>query len=193
MLNSKLRFTILLVSSIWIVFIINLLVPIKLGVHPRELSLMSGVGLFLNPFFHDNFAHIIGNTMPLAVLSFIYALRFKNEGAIILMTMMLIFFGSLGVWMFGEHANHIGASGLIFAYFGYIVGSVFTKSSLMAKLRDLLLASVAMVLYGVILFSLFSITPEISWSGHICGFVAGVVLSRFHYVLDSNNTQSISV
>ncbi len=44
-----------------------------LGIHPR--SLVGLVGILFAPFIHVSFAHLIANTIPLAVLGWLVMLQ----------------------------------------------------------------------------------------------------------------------
>lgn len=186
MLTSRIKFVSYLMITIWVIFAINLILPIKFGVHPRELTLTSGLGLFTSPFFHGSLGHIMANSLPLAMLAFIYSLRFNTVVHAAVVTLYLTILGNIGVWLFGAYGNHIGASGLIFAYFGYIVSGIFSKGTILSKLRDIVLAAVTMFLYGFIILNLFHIENGISWSAHAWGFIAGIILGSKHHLFNND-------
>lgn len=188
-LTNRINFILILLAVIWLVFAVNLIIPIKLGVHPRELSLSSAIGLFTSPFFHGSLGHIMANSIPLAMLGFIYSMRFNNLANAIVVTFYLTILGNVGVWLFGAYGNHIGASGLIFAFFGYIIAGVFSKGTILSKLRDIVLASVTMFLYGFMVLSFFNVESGVSWSAHAWGFVAGLVLGAKHHFFNSDLEQ----
>lgn len=188
-LSNRVTFVLVLLATIWLVFAINFVIPAKFGVHPRELSLDSAIGLFTSPLFHGSLGHILANSMPLAILGFIYSMRFNSLTNAIVVTLYLTALGNIGVWMFGGYGNHIGASGLIFAFFGYIIAGVFSKGTIMSKLRDIVLASVTMFLYGFMVLSFFNVESGVSWSAHAWGFVAGLVLGAKHHFFNSDLEQ----
>ncbi len=79
--------------------------------------------------------------------------------------------GGFAVWLLGEtNSNHIGASGLIFAYIGFLFFSgIFRKN-----IKSILIALLVVILYGGVLIQ--GIIPGqkgISWEGHLFGFIAG--------------------
>ena len=64
-LNGVLTF----IGTIWVVFIVNLVVPAefnRLGLIPREIS--GAFGILTMPFLHSGWQHLLGNTVPLAIL-----------------------------------------------------------------------------------------------------------------------------
>jgi len=78
----------------------------------------------------------------------------------------------LGIWLFGaSNSIHIGASGLIFGYFGYLVARGYFERSFTA----LLLAVIALILYGGILMGALPGQPGVSWQGHLFGFAGGIL------------------
>lgn len=74
---------------------------------------------------------------------------------------------SCGSW--GASAYHIGASGLIFGYFGYLIAAgIFERS-----LKSILLAVLVGLLYGGMIFGVMPGRVGVSWEGHLFGFLAG--------------------
>ncbi|GAA3225512.1 rhomboid family intramembrane serine protease [Actinocorallia longicatena] len=124
--------------------------------------------LFTSPFLHFGFDHLIGNTVPFAVLGFIAAVR--GVGKFVAMNLLVIILGGLGEWLISPpNTLTLGASGLVFGYFGYLVGrGIFER-----HLVDALLAVAVGVLYGGILYGVLPTDLPISWQGHLCGLIAG--------------------
>ena len=74
--------------------------------------------------------------------------------------------------------NHIGASGLIFGWLAFlIVFGFFTR-----KAWEIVVGVIVLFVYGGILLGVLPGTSGVSWQGHLCGAVAGVVAA---YVLSS--------
>lgn len=123
------------------------------------------------PLVHADLEHIIANSLPLGVLAF-FVLQ-HGRMPFLFVTIIGAILGGLGVWLFGHSGNHIGASGLIFAYFGYLLASaIFTRT-----IKTILIAAITFLLYGYILIGVFPSGPEISWEGHLFGLVGGVVVA----------------
>ena len=79
------------------------------------------------------------------------------------------------MWLVGRSALHVGASGLVFGYFGYLVArGVYERS----------IWSVVIALAVILIFGwgiLFGVLPNgglVSWEGHLCGLIAGVLVAR---------------
>ena len=127
-------------------------------------------GIFTAPFIHESYQHLISNTIPLAFLGLIIALR----GAAWLagVTLIVIVIGGIGTWLISPSGvSTIGASGLVFGYATYLLArGVFDRS-----LLELLTGVVVGALWGSVLLA--SLVPQggISWQGHLSGAVGGVV------------------
>jgi membrane associated rhomboid family serine protease len=127
--------------------------------------------VFTAPFLHASFDHLISNTVPFAILGFLAALRGISK--FLTMNVIVMVVGGLGVWFLGPTAGvTVGASILIFGYFGYLVGrGLFER-----RLVDILIALVVGVLYGTaIAASVVPNNPQISWQGHLFGLIGGVL------------------
>lgn len=185
-MTSRIKFVMFMLGTIWAVFFVNFIIPIKLGVHPRDLGPINLIGLVTSPLFHSGLGHILANSIPLAVLGFIYSMRFNTVSNAVVVTLYLTLIGNIGVWIFGGTGNHIGASGLIFAFFGYIIAGVFSKGTFFSKIRDIALTIITMMLYGFMIFSFFSIQDGVSWAGHTWGFIAGILLGSRHHFFNSD-------
>ena len=116
-------------------------------------------------------AQLFVNTIPLFVLggmtAVIAPLRFWAASLII------VVFGGLGVWLFarGGYHVHVGASGLLFGYFGFLVALGILERSF----RTILGAVIAAVLYGSLVYGMIPTGQRVSWEGHLFGFLAGVM------------------
>jgi len=137
------------------------------GIRPRDTDALGGI-LFA-PFLHLNFAHLIANSIPFAILGWMVMLRSTNDFFRVFFIAML--FAGAGTWLFGAPGTvHIGASGIVFGFIGFLLTrGVFDKS-----FRWLFVGLVVAVVYGGTLWSLVFIAKGVSWSGHFFGLVGGV-------------------
>jgi len=160
---------------IWGIEIINFLLDHQLcilGIFPRRTENLTGI--LLSPFLHYGFAHVIMNSIPLIILGSMVVMR--GQRVFISATIVIIILGGLAVWIFGRSAYHVGASGLIFGYFGFIIGAAWYERSFLS----LIAAVVAIGLYGSTLHTgLIPLNSYISWEGHLFGLIAGIIASRF--------------
>ncbi len=171
----RLQITILLslVVLLWVIEFIDRLVfggalDLWFGIHPRTLSGLWGI-LFA-PFLHGNFAHLFANTVPLVTLGWLVMLRRTSDWFVVSAIAALC--SGLGTWLIGASGStHIGASGVIFGYFGFLLLRGYFERSFVAIAFSILVT----VLYGSILWGVLPNQPGISWEGHLFGFLGGVV------------------
>lgn len=163
------------IAIIWTVEAINTVSGHRLdswGILPRTTQGLRGIPLSL--FIHGSFSHVISNTVPLVLLGGLVAL--KGRRVLIEVSIVIIVISGFAVWIFARSAFHIGASGLVFGYFGYLVSRGLWDRSI----ASLLIAGLALVLYGGILFGVVPTQDFISWEGHLFGLVAGILAARFN-------------
>jgi membrane associated rhomboid family serine protease len=170
----KLQATVLggLVLLFWLVEVVDaLLWGVMLdqwGIRPRQVNGLWGV-LFA-PFLHASFGHVATNTLPFLVLGWFVLLQGLRP--FLLVTTTVILFGGLGTWLVAPaNTVHIGASGLIFGYFGFLLLRGYLERSATA----LLWAFLVLMLYGGLIWGILPQGPGISWQGHLFGFVGGGV------------------
>jgi membrane associated rhomboid family serine protease len=163
-----------MVVVMWVVEIVNAIDHYSLtryGIEPREVDGLDGI--VFSPFLHGSWGHLIGNTVPFVVLGGLIALSGIARVAAVTATVAVV--GGLGVWVFAQsHSVHIGASGLVFGYAGYLVArGVFTRSVL-----HLAVGAVVAVVWGTTLVSGLIPHDGISWQGHLFGGLGGVLAAR---------------
>ena len=171
----RLQITILLslVVLLWVIEFVDQLVfrgalDFWFGIHPRTLSGLWGI-LFA-PFLHGNFAHLFANTVPLVTLGWLVMLRRTSDWFVVSVITALC--SGLGTWLIGASGStHIGASGVIFGYFGFLLLRGYFERSFVAIAFSILVT----VLYGSIIWGVLPNQPGISWEGHLFGFLGGVV------------------
>ncbi len=166
---------ILLTAACWLVFVVNNLMLggqfDQCGIRPRQIGSLPGV-LFA-PFLHESYQHLLANTLPLLVLGGIVCARSKGEFGVV--TLAGILLGGGLTWLFARNACHIGASGLIFCYFGYLASlACFHRT-----FGTLCLSVVCILVYGGLVFGVVPTTSAISWESHLSGLVAGIALAWF--------------
>ena len=142
-----------------------------LGIRPRTPD---GIwGILFAPFVHANFAHLVANTVPFLVLGWMVALRGLRE--FLLVTFLVMLIGGGAVWLLGRPSSvHIGASGVVFGYLGFLLARGFFERSAQAIVLSLL----ALFLYGGALWGILPSSGRISWEGHLFGFLAGIGAAR---------------
>lgn len=140
------------------------------GLRPRELAGLEGI--VFAPFLHGGFGHLASNTVPFAVLGSLVMTR--GMRAFLLTTATIVLLGGALTWLFGRSANHIGASGLVFGWLGFLLVAGLVERSL----ASIAIAVVVGFLYGGLLWGVLPSDPRISWEGHLFGAVAGAAAAR---------------
>ena len=160
-------------AVIWAVEILNGLLGHRLntwGIRPRsELGL---IGIPLSPILHGSYNHVLSNTIPFLVLGGLVALRGSQK--LVGVSLFIIGAGGGAVWLLGRSAIHVGASGLVFGYFGYLVAAGWYDR----KLGSILAAIAVIFLYGGLVFGVLPTQSFVSWEAHLFGLIAGVMAAR---------------
>ena len=138
---------------------------------PRHLGGIDGV--LAMPFLHGSYDHLISNTPPLLMMGGLLALTATR--ALIAVNGVIIILGGALVWLFGETAIHVGASGLIFGWFGFLVARGFVDRSPITLATSVFIA----MLYGSIVWGMVPGQTGISWEAHLFGARAGVAAAIF--------------
>ena len=138
------------------------------GIVPHNEAHLADI--FAAPFLHFSWQHLEGNSVPLLVLGFLAA--YRGIGRFIAVTVIAAITSGLAVWLF-QSGNEltVGASGLIFGYFGYVVvRGLFDRNFV-----DAIVGALAAVAYAYILTVAIPGTPGVSWIGHAGGLAGGVL------------------
>lgn len=168
--KKRARIVLVIVSLLFIIEIINALTGRSLGqfgIYPRQLHSLPG--LLTAPFIHGNLVHLLSNAIPLAIFSFL--LLIHGTKRFIAVTLWIVVVGGGLVWLFGRSAMHIGASGVLYGYFGYLLVAGF----LSRQFKLLLISLFVMLGYGGMIWGVLPSRPYISWESHLFGALAGVV------------------
>jgi membrane associated rhomboid family serine protease len=143
----------------------------RLGVVPRKVSGL--VGIVTAPFVHANIAHLAANLPPFIVLGAL-VLRHDQPHFIEVAATIAVAEGVL-LWLFGRNASHVGMSGVIFGFLGYLLAVAwYTRTT-----PDLLVAGGVMLLYGGMLAGIKPVRDGTSWEGHLFGLLVGLVRAWF--------------
>ncbi|MBD0336752.1 MAG: rhomboid family intramembrane serine protease [Cyanobacteria bacterium Co-bin13] len=164
-----------IVLVLWGVYLVNLLVfsrqLINLGIIPR--SAVGLRGIVFAPLLHDSPSHLIANTVPLVTLGWLTLLWGLRE--FWLTTALVMLTAGLGTWLLGAPTSvHIGASGIIFGYFGFLLLRGYFERSVGAISLSLLVG----VLYGGLMGGVVPGSSGVSWESHLFGFLGGAIAAR---------------
>ena len=162
------------VSAVWVAFGVNMLLGgalLRFGIVPRTGDGL--IGILAAPFLHANLAHLTANTVSFLLFGWLVMLRDRRHFGVV--TLMAMLGSGLLSWTLGAPGSvHIGASGVVFGYFGFLLLAGFYARSAGSILLSLAVA----VLWGGTVFGVLPGTPGISWQGHLGGFIGGVLAAR---------------
>lgn len=137
------------------------------GVRPRTITGLWGI--LWAPFLHGGFRHLIANTGPLLILGSIVMLS-RPLRDFFKVSFIVTIIGGLGTWLIAPMGQvHLGASGLIFGYFGFLLLSAYFERSC----RAIVIALIVLLLYSGIIWGALPQGNGISWQTHLFGFIGG--------------------
>ncbi|GAP54328.1 rhomboid family intramembrane serine protease [Arthrobacter sp. 92] len=135
----------------------------------RSRSADGLVDILTFPLFHANMGHVLSNALPLVIFGFIV---FMAGLRVFLTAVALSWLGSgLVVWLIGGWGITIGASGLVFGLFAFLLVRGFFNQNWW----QIALSVVLFLAYGGILFGVLpSVAGYVSWQAHLGGALGGV-------------------
>ncbi len=163
---------IVLVAAIWVVEVVNFLLGHGLtswGILPRRVSGL--VGIPLAPFLHAGLWHAVSNTVPLLILGALTLIGGKTR--FWASTVGIVLLSGVLVWLFARGVPHVGASGLVFGYFGALLARAYFERGLVS----IAVACMTMILYGGILWGILPLRSYTSFEGHLFGLIAGIAVA----------------
>lgn len=162
-----------ILGGLWAFNIVNFIIgkPFNLlGIYPRTWHGL--IGIPISPILHGNLGHLFFNSIPLfflmnfILLDGLYIFCFVTLG-------ITLISGTI-VWIIGRSAFHIGASSLIMGYFSYLLIQAYRHPSA----YSVILAILCIYYFGGLLLQLFPSDVQVSWEGHVSGFVAGILVAQ---------------
>ncbi|MGA6164110.1 rhomboid family intramembrane serine protease [Amycolatopsis magusensis] len=137
------------------------------GVWPRTIEQWDG--LIWAPMLHYGWDHLAANSVPLLVLGML-----ATSGGLrqfFGVTTIIWLCSGFGTFLIGSEGVHAGASGLVFGLLSFLlVRGLFARSIL-----QILIAVGVFLLYGYALWGVLPTEPGVSWEGHLCGAIGGIL------------------
>ncbi|MFT4087867.1 MAG: rhomboid family intramembrane serine protease [Gordonia sp. (in: high G+C Gram-positive bacteria)] len=136
------------------------------GIRPRQLDGL--IGILWAPFLHADFAHLIANVIPGAVLGFLLLMARR----FVVVTAVVWVVSGLGVWLLApSNSVTVGASGIVMGWLAYLlVRGLFNRAVLQV------LGGIALfIVYGGVLWGVLPQGGSVSWQGHLFGAIGGVL------------------
>ncbi len=159
------------VLVLYVIEIINTLLLHSLnrtfGLRPRSLDGILDILTF--PLLHANLTHLISNTLPLIIFGF---LVFLSGMRVFVTALAASWLGSgIVVWLIGGFNVTVGASGVVFGLFAFLLVRGFFNRNWW----QILLSVVLFMAYGGILFGILpTVASYVSWQAHLGGAIGGV-------------------
>jgi membrane associated rhomboid family serine protease len=144
----------------------------RFGIRPRQVAGLKGI--LWSPLLHGDLAHLAANTLPLVIMGGL--ILFRSQMTFAIVTGVVWLFSGGGTWLCGgARTNHIGASGIVFGYLGFLLMQGYVERSPIA----IGLAVIAGTLYGSSLWGVLPLKRGKSWECHLFGAIGGVVAARY--------------
>lgn len=145
------------------------------GIQPRTMDGLYGV--VWAPLLHADWQHLAANTLPVLVLGFLVLAGGFGQFVAVTATVWVV--GGVGTWLIGATGTtHIGASILVFGWMVFLLARGFFARSP----GQITLAAMLFIFWGGILWGVLPGTPGISWEGHLCGALGGLLAARLFAV-----------
>ncbi|MCK9247904.1 MAG: rhomboid family intramembrane serine protease [Solirubrobacteraceae bacterium] len=169
-----------MVAVMWVLEIIDQVGDLdldKYGIISRDVDGLDGI--VFSPFLHAGFGHLTSNTLPFLVLGAVIALA--GALRVVQVTLIVGLVGGVGTWLISPgNTITVGASGLVFGYAAYLLArGIFSRHVLEIAVG----AVVAVVFGGSLLAGLAPNDNGVSWQGHLCGAIGGVIAA---YILNQS-------
>lgn len=173
------------IGIMWIVEIIDLAIFSGgldgLGIQPRTLVGLRNIAF--SPFLHVGPGHLLANTLPFIALGWLVMVRRATDFAVVAATAAVV--SGVGVWLLGATGTiHVGMSGVIFGFLGYLLARGYFERSI----PSIMLAVMAVVLYGGMIFGILPLQRDVSWLGHLFGLIGGMAAA---YALADRTNQGL--
>ncbi len=172
-LATAVRWIVGFLVILWIIELINMTQGHDLcayGIRPRTVPGL--LGIVFSPLLHASAGHLLLNSIPLAVLGFLVVIR--GVGSFLGVSLFIVLVGGAAVWAVGSAGQHVGASGLVFGYFGFLIA----RGWYVRDIGSILVAVAVLALYGGLIWGVLPLRPYVSWESHLFGLIAGVLAGR---------------
>ena len=165
------------VVVIWVAFFADWALPLSewFALIPRDLSRLPGI--IAMTFLHGSIGHLLSNTVPLIILMTLLSGSRANSWQTVA---MIVVTGGALLWLFGRNGtdshivSHIGASLLVFGLITFFLAAAWFEM----RVVSIVIAVLVGVLYGgSLLWGVVPMQRGVSWDGHLCGAIAGVIVA----------------
>lgn len=164
------RLSISFVALLWIIPLLGWGLDLEqFGVRPREW--IGLLGILVAPLLHAGFAHLMANSVPLAVLGTTMLYLYPKSA---LRVLPAVYLGpGIAVWLLARDGNHVGASGLVYGLVSYIFVAGLIRRDRRAIAASMLVA----FMYGTAVWGVLPIESGVSWETHLAAAMIGVLMA----------------
>lgn len=178
--KQNLVLTFYIVGAFWIIHLVNFICRYQLnrfGVYPRHVIGLRGI--IFSPFLHGHFDHLLFNTVPLFIL--VNLTLMYGMDLFLTVSLVVIVCSGLAVWLFARPGMHVGASGLIMGYWGFLLAEAFYHPNISA----VIVAALCLYYLGGLFFSIVpsAVGKNVSWEAHLFGCLAGIGVAASNDIL----------
>jgi membrane associated rhomboid family serine protease len=139
------------------------------GITPR--TPFGLIGIVCMPLLHGGWAHVLGNSLALVLFGSTMMLM-RPRGEMLFVSVLTALGSGLFVWCIASTgSHHVGFSGVLFGYFGYLV----SVGAFERRVGTILLSLSFGLVYGAMVFGVLPGQPGVSWEGHLGGFLSGIL------------------
>lgn len=143
----------------------------QFGNIPRYVPGLSGI--IVGPLLHGSVQHYLSNILPMCIFSYLLLQYGTKRYAYV--TLWIVVISGVLVWLFARSATHIGISGLVYGYFGYLILGGF----LSGKFKLIVISLLVAFFYGGLIFGVLPGRPFVSWESHLFGFISGLIAAKY--------------
>ncbi|MBP2436497.1 rhomboid family intramembrane serine protease [Microbacterium amylolyticum] len=165
-----------LLIILWGMQTLQWILPVSFaGLGVRSWRFEGLLGIVTSPLVHSGWPHLIANSATLLVLGALVSL----EGAKRFWTVTAVatVVGGAGAWIVNTPGTvTIGASGIVFGYFGYLLMRAFVAPNVKRTILYAVVALAVAVSYGGSMFTgIFRAGDGVSWQAHLFGALGGAL------------------
>ena len=174
---TAIAYPLVFVALLWGIYLIGKISTFDLallGIHPLDVKTLTGI--LTAPLIHLTFDHISGNSLSFMVIGFGLYFLYRRKAFPIFFFIYIT--SGLWGWFFARDGYHIGASGLVYGMFFFLITSAIIKQ----EKRTIAFSLLITFLFGAIVWGFFPVffpDKNISWEIHTTGAIAGVVAAFY--------------
>lgn len=172
---SSLVYPVIFVILIWSIELIEQSTDMeftKWGIYPKSAEGL--IGIITGPLIHSDWKHLLNNSLPMLILGSSLFYFYREVAWKVFWGVYLM--GGFWTWVAARESYHIGASGVIYGLFGFLLLSGFLRRHKQLMAISFLVAFI----YGSMVWGIFPMDYKVSWEGHLFGLMAGLALAVFY-------------